>query len=125
MFKYSLLAAFIAVVSTFIPILYFKYFGSTEALIGAGIAALILVEVWGRRKKRFPTPKEKTSFLLSYFLIMVIFICTPALLAGRYTIPGLLLMFILSFVYPIWMAILFNERSLKRFVIVENESENN
>ena len=116
MIKYSFLAALIASISTFIAIIYFKELSATTSIIGSSIAALVIIQIWGRRRKRLPTKKEKTKFILIYSLLMFIILFMPILFSASYNAAGLSIRFITLLAYPIWMLIFFNDKSLLKFV---------
>lgn len=67
MIIYSFLAAVIALVSILISMFVFEAFDALSSIICASITTLIMIEVWGRTKKRLPTAQERRLFFLSYW----------------------------------------------------------
>jgi uncharacterized membrane protein len=49
----------------------------------------------------------------------------PLIFVDKHTISGMVFMFIIAAVYPIWMAIFFNEKYLKKFVVENETNESN
>jgi len=116
--KYSLLATVIAFISILISMFVFEAFDALSSIICASITALIMIEIWGRTKKRLPTAREKSLFLLSYWALMLLLFMLPSTFAF-YNAWGWLHMVVLATTYPLFMLMLFTDKQLARHVYKE------
>ncbi len=115
MIRYSLLATLIAFIGILISLFAFKRFDALSSIAGASITAVIMIEIWGRRKKRLPTAKERSLFLISYWVMMLTLYMLPSTFT-QYNSWGWLHMFVLATNYPLFMLLLFTDRQLTKHV---------
>lgn len=115
MIKYSLIATLVAFISTVISIVVFKSFDATSSIASASITALVMIQIWGRSKKRLPTSNEKNIFLISYWLFMLTLFLIPAQFINSNP-WGITNVIILATAYPLFMLIFFREKTLVKFV---------
>lgn len=115
MIRYSLIATLVAFITTLISMVVFKSFDATSSIACSGITALIMIQVWGRSRKPLPTPSEKNTFLLIYWILMSVIFLMPTLVISSNP-WGVANVLILAGAYPLFMLILFREKFLLKHV---------
>ena len=116
MIKYSIFSAIIAVVLTFLYMIFFNSMDATAAIATSSITALIITFWFGKSEKRLPTRSEKNKIIIIYWMLMLLIYLTPVYLSEKSTTAGMFHMVILATAYPMFMLILFKDKFIQNYI---------